>query len=227
VSEAGSGRAGVSWWPWSSGRSPGEATPGAGSPGAAVGTKALAKFVSVLAGKEAPVLLDLGPVVGANVAFFGERLGCKIFVEDLYGDLERLSKARKLDELPTFLEGRFDRPDGSVEGVLCWDLFDYLARPAAEALAGRLTRLLRPDGVLLAFFSTLPPGDPQYTKYRIVDETHLEQSAYPASCPRQPALANRDIGRLFDGLVVAESFLLLTKTREMLFRKPLGNKLTA
>jgi len=33
-------------------------------------------------------------------------------------------------------------------------------------------------------------------------------------------IANRDINRLFEGLTVAESFLLLTKTREIVFRKP-------
>jgi hypothetical protein len=32
--------------------------------------------------------------------------------------------------------------------------------------------------------------------------------------------ANRDITRLFEGLTVSDSFLLLTKTREMVFRKP-------
>jgi len=33
-------------------------------------------------------------------------------------------------------------------------------------------------------------------------------------------LANRDIERLFAGLRVAESFLMLSRSREVLFRKP-------
>ena len=44
--------------------------------------------------QRAPVLLDLGPVVGANVAFFGEQLGCKIFIEDLFADIDRHTRAR-------------------------------------------------------------------------------------------------------------------------------------
>ena len=46
-------------------------------------TKVLAKFIASLNGRSSPVLLDLGSVTGSNVTFFGERLGCKIIVEDL------------------------------------------------------------------------------------------------------------------------------------------------
>ena len=35
-------------------------------------TKALRKFLTSLTSRESPVLLDLGPVVGSNVSFFGE-----------------------------------------------------------------------------------------------------------------------------------------------------------
>ena len=46
-------------------------------------TKALARFLNSLSARPQPILIDLGPVVGSNVTFFGEQLGCKIFVEDL------------------------------------------------------------------------------------------------------------------------------------------------
>ena len=52
-------------------------------------TKALRKLLTSLPSNESRVLLDLGPVVGSNVSFFGERFGCKIFVEDIFADLER------------------------------------------------------------------------------------------------------------------------------------------
>jgi len=57
-------------------------------------TKALGKFVAGLTGREAPVLVDLGPVIGGNVSFFGERLGCKIVVEDIAKDIDRHVVAR-------------------------------------------------------------------------------------------------------------------------------------
>ena len=112
-------------------------------------TKALRKLLSTLTSRDSPVLIDLGPVVGSNVSFFGEQVGCKIFVEDIYAELERHVRAGKLEDLPAFLSRRFSQPDGSVDGVICWDIIDYLDRPSAQALAEQLTRVLRPEGAPL------------------------------------------------------------------------------
>src|SRR5581483_11750070 len=76
-------------------------------------TKALRKFLTALTARESPVLLDLGPVVGSNVSFFGEQLGCKIFVEDIYADIDRHVRGGKLEELPAFLKHRFPQETGS------------------------------------------------------------------------------------------------------------------
>ena len=65
------------------------------SPSPVFATKALRKFLTALTARESPVLLDLGPVVGSNVSFFGEQLGCKIFVEDIFADLDRHVRARQ------------------------------------------------------------------------------------------------------------------------------------
>ena len=117
-------------------------------------TKALRKFLASLTAREAPVLLDLGPVVGSNVNFFGEQLGCKIFVEDIFANLDQHIRDQKLEELPAFLKKRLPQADGTVDGILCWDLFDYLDRASAQELATQLIRVLRPGGTLLGFFAT-------------------------------------------------------------------------
>ena len=182
-------------------------------------TKALRKFLSALTAHESPVLLDLGPVVGSNVSFFGEQLGCKIFVEDIYADIDRHVKSAKLDELPAFLRKRFPQETGSVDGILAWDVIDYLDKASAAELAAQLTRVLRPDGALLGFFGTAQARDTHYTKFIIADEQNLKHRAYPAARGRQAILLNRDIIRLFSGLRVSDSFLLQNNTREILFRK--------
>jgi hypothetical protein len=183
-------------------------------------TKALRKFLTALTSRYRPVLLDLGPVVGSNVSFFGEQLGCKIFVEDIFADLDRHVRGGKVDALPAFLETRFTHADNTVDGVLCWDVIDYLDRPAAQALAEQLTRIIRPGGGLLGFFGTAQPRETRYTKYIIVDEVHLRHRSYQAARGRQAILLNRDIIRLFSQLRVSDSFLLQNKLREILFRKP-------
>jgi hypothetical protein len=174
-------------------------------------TKALRKLLASLASRESPVLLDLGPVVGSNVSFFGEQLGCKIFVEDIFADLE---------DLPAFLRKRFPQPDATVDGILCWDLIDYLDKASAQIIAEQLMRLLKADGALLGFFGTAQAQDMRYTKYIVVDEVNLKYRPYTAARRRQAILLNRDIIRLFSGLRVSDSFLLQNNLREILFRKP-------
>jgi hypothetical protein len=184
-------------------------------------TKALRKFLSTLAAREAPVLLDLGPVIGSNVTFFGETLGCKVFIEDLYTDLDRHYKSGKSGDLPEFIRKRLTHAEGSVDGILAWDLIDYLDAATAQVLAGELVRVMRSDASLLGFFGTAQPrGDQQFTKYVVVDEQTLRHRTYPSERGRQRVLQNRDIIRLFEGLRVSDSFLLQTNMREILFRKP-------
>ncbi len=90
-------------------------------------------------------------------------------------------------------------------------------------MAEQLTRILRPEGSLLAFFSTIQPRDTSYTKFIISDESNLKYRAYPASRGRQAVLANRDIIQMFSGLRVSDSFLMKNNVREILFRKPAYN----
>jgi SAM-dependent methyltransferase len=186
-------------------------------------TKALARFLASLGTRTQPHLLDLGPVVGGNVNFFGEQLGCKIFVEDLSKDIDRHVREEQTTDLPAFFAKRFPQASDSFDGILCWDVFDYLDKPAALPLAQQLTRLLRPDGVLLAFFSTAEPqpGAPAtYTRHVVVDQTTLQPRAYPSARGRRRPLLNRDIQRMFEPLRITEQFLLKTNMREVLFRKP-------
>jgi len=182
----------------------------------------LARFIAGLSARPQPVLLDLGPVVGANVSFFGEQLGCKIIVEDVSKDIDRHVRDGTLDQLPAFLAKRFSQESGSIDGILCWDLFDYLDKASAKPLADQLTRLLRPEGVLLAFFSTAEPQPgtrPEYTRHVVVDQASLQHRPYSAARPKQRPLPNRDIQRLFEPLRIVEQFLLKTNLREVLFRK--------
>lgn len=183
-------------------------------------SKALKKFLAVLRQRPAPVVLDVGAVVGSNVSFLGEQAGCKIHVEDLYDDLDRHIRKAALDAFPGFLQARLTHADASVDGVLCWDLFDYLDPASATVLAGILTRVLRVDGALLGFFGTATSRDARYVKYVIVDEENLKYRPYPAARGRLRVLQNRDIIKLFGGLRVSDSFLLKTNLREILFRKP-------
>jgi hypothetical protein len=159
-------------------------------------------------------VLDLGPAIGPNITFLGERIGCKIHVKDLYADLERHADVDALASLR-------DYGAESIDAVLCWDIFDYLPPPSASVLAATLIQALRPAGVLLAFFGGgAATTESTYTRYVIEDEGHLRYRVAPATCPRQRPLQNREILALFPDMSLADSVLLKSGLRELLFRKP-------
>jgi hypothetical protein len=208
------------------GKRPGQTDPSGEAPvarggDAVVASKALPKFLAAIAQRsETPVLIDLGPVIGSNVSFFGEQLGCKLFIEDLFADYDRHARAGTLDTLATVIETRFRHDDSSVDGILCWDVFDFLPKAASQALARQIVRMLRPGGSVMGFFcSTASPLPLPFTKYEIADEKSLRHRPHSGNGGVKHVLLNRDIIKMFDGLVVADSFLLKSNTREILLKR--------
>ncbi len=182
-------------------------------------SKAFPKFLKSLTHQPSPVLLDFGPVIGTNVAFFGEHLGCKLFIEDLLAEFDRRARAGTREGLPGALASRFTHADSSVDGVLCWDFFDYLDKASAQALARQVVRMLKPGGAVMGFFCTSSIPHAAFTKYEIVDGQSLRHRHHAGVGGDKHALLNRDIIKMFDGLLVSESFLLKNNTREILLRK--------
>jgi predicted SAM-dependent methyltransferase len=208
----------LKWGPKRPDRSPAESVGVSGSE-PVVASKGLPKFLQALTQQPSPVLLDFGPVIGTNVEQFGERLGCKLFIEDLVADVERHTRAGTLDQLPAVFDKRFRHGEASVDGILCWDIFDFLDKHAAAALAKQIVRMLKPGGIVMGFFCSIPVEKATFTKYEIVDDTNLRHRHHPGSGGPKRVLQNRDIIRMFDGLSVSDSFLLKGSTREMLLRR--------
>lgn len=183
-------------------------------------SKVLPKVLAALSHVQSPMLMDLGPVVGSNISFFGEQLACKILVEDMYAEVEAHARAGTRETLPADLVRRLKREPASVDGIFCWDLFDYLDRPSSQALASHLVALLRPGGVLYGFFGSTPADLTHYTRFTVETPDAMRLRQTPATATRRNVLVTRDITKMFDGLLVKESVLLKSNAREILFRKP-------
>ena len=94
-------------------------------------------------------------------------------------------------------------------------MLDYLDKASAQVVAKRLTPHAEAErGRASASSRRSRPPTKDYTRYLIVNDTTLKHRVAPGSRARQQVFANRDINRLFEGLSVSDSFLLLTKTRE-------------
>ena len=159
-----------------------------------------------------------GPVVGSNVAFFGDRLSCKIYVEDFVAEVESRARRGERAKLMQSFEARLKLLPESVDGILCWNLFDFLDRPTGQALAGRLARRLRQGGALYGWFGTTaiispPTRDSSSKRWTGSGCVRIRR-------PRAAERPHRDIIKMFDGLVVAESVLLKSSTRGRCSGKP-------
>ncbi len=176
----------------------------------------LAGFVDALRKRPEPLVVELGPATEGNVAFLGEHVACRIFVEDL---LAKLSKARGETDHDLTLPP-LEYADESIDGILCWDIFDYLDPAAAQDLADDLARILRPGGALLLYHRTESMSESRRVKYEIVDESRLRWRICNDAVPRPSrVLQNREVAKMFRSLNIAEAIRLKSQMREVLFRK--------
>ena len=74
--------------------------------------------------------------------------------------------------LPAFLSKRFPQESGSIDGILCWDVFDYLdkksAKPLAEQLTADAAARRRAAGVFRHGGAAAGP-QAEYTRHIVVD----------------------------------------------------------
>ncbi|MEE8176729.1 MAG: class I SAM-dependent methyltransferase [Acidobacteriota bacterium] len=107
-------------------------------------------------------ILDLGSASQANVSFI-TGLGHKLYTEDLIRTLQDSDPAVPAQEKQPLEADRFFQEnlkftEGQFDGILCWDLFDFLADPLVKPLIERLHLSLKPGGTLLTFFHTGQAG---------------------------------------------------------------------
>ena len=196
-------------------------------------TQALSKFVAAVELKDVPVVVDLGPAVGSNVTFLGERLGCKLHVADILSNVETwwpphrtsdIGNASEWIDVAAELERRrdtqiFEHPSDFADGILCWDVFDYLDDTAAVVLAREVSRMLKPRGVTLLCHGPEKPVVTGPVQYEIVDEMTLRYRPLLMARPESRVWLSRPFTNLFESLTISHSFLLKSRMREVVLRK--------
>ena len=193
---------------------------GADGAGAVHLSRTLRPFLQAMAESPSPVVVDLGPVIGSNVDFLGSRLACKLHLEDLYQDLDQPFARGDGEELGAMLAVKLGQAPGVVDGILAWDVFDYVGRGEAAALARRLVSLLRPGGLMMALLTTEARHDAVSRRYVIIDADHLRHRPAPGARWARKVWPLRDIEVLLAPLEVYQSHLLAHHQREMLLRRP-------
>lgn len=168
-------------------------------------------------------VLDLGPAVGANVAYFGE-LHCRLHIADSAVALSALNQrltdeaesTPALDvELQRLLPLALDTP---LDAVLMWDVPNYLGKPLFRALMAHLAPWVTGDTWLHGYLWSRREMPAQPGRYRITAEGRLAVTAGSIDKRACPAYTQPDLRALMPQFTVARSMLLQNGVQEYLFR---------
>jgi SAM-dependent methyltransferase len=182
----------------------------------------LTEFSRAIEGEEGLRILDLGPTSPTNIAYL-TGLGHKVYNEDVLKESEDPSlMVPAEDGRPTRDPDRFLAEnlvygaETTFDAILCWDTPDYLHETLVKPMVNRIHRLLRPKGILLAFFHTRDAGpDAPYYRYHIAGEDTLELQPGPRF-RLQRVFNNRHIENLFRDFSSIKFFLARDNVREVL-----------
>ncbi|HJT01768.1 MAG TPA: class I SAM-dependent methyltransferase [Terriglobales bacterium] len=194
----------------------------------------LGELTRALAGREGLCVLDIGPTSPDNIQHFTE-LGYKVYSEDVLlasRDQQYIStdsEGNQVVDEKRFLSDNLDYGPQTFDAVLCWDMADYMVEPLVKPVVARLWSVLKPGGLVLAFFHTKDAGpDAPLYRYHIAgtDNIELQQlsggNARNGSTPGwrlQRVFNNRHIENLFRDYANLKFFLARDNVREVMVKR--------
>ena len=180
-----------------------------------------AAFTHALADYEQLSVLDLGSTSAANITFLTSFGGRVYNVDVLRSSQEREYLLRQEDgteklDAEKFFSENLNYPENQFDAILCWDIPDYLDEALVKPMVERIHKILKPGGILLAFFHTKDAGpDSPYCRYHIVNGEILDLEVRP-DFRLQRVFNNRHIENLFKGFASLKFFLARDNIREVL-----------
>jgi SAM-dependent methyltransferase len=186
----------------------------------------LNEFSKSIAGQEGLCILDLGCTSATNISRL-TGMGHKVCTEDLldaaYDPLLLMTGAdgKRTVDVPRFLRDSLAYQGKMFDAVLAWDVPDYLPEPLVKPVVERLCALMKPGGILLAFFHTRDAGpDAPHYRYHIAGNDMLQLQATPRNGPTvfrlQRVFNNRHIENLFREFASLKFFLARDNVREVI-----------
>ncbi len=186
----------------------------------------LNEFSKTISGQEGLCILDLGSTSAMNISRL-TGMGHKVCTEDLLEaahDSELLVPApdgSKTIDIPRFLRESLAYQGPTFDAVLCWDVADYLPEVLVKPVIERLCALMKPGGILLAYFHTRDAGpDAPHYRYHIAgnDSLQLQPTARNGSSRfrLQRVFNNRHIENLFREFASLKFFLARDNVREVI-----------
>ncbi len=176
-------------------------------------------LIETLATRERWVVLDLGAARTQTIELFG-RYGCRLDIANVADKLTTLNAIADPEHLQEAAEALL--PAGSAEAtdvVLCWDLLNYLERPALRAVMSCITARARPGTLVHALIvysqSHMPvePGNyiPDENNNLLDIATHSDERPAPRYSPEE-------LSHSLPEFWIDRAMLLSNGMQEFLFR---------
>jgi 2-polyprenyl-3-methyl-5-hydroxy-6-metoxy-1,4-benzoquinol methylase len=178
------------------------------------------EFWKAIEGPPGLKILDLGAASQANITFITD-LGYKLYTADLLQSfLNTVPKEGRAGEVsPTeesFFRENCNYGEGEFDGILCWDLFDFVADPLIKPLIEKLLLSLKPGGTVLSFFHTGTAGQPvPLYQYRIRSVDTLQMTGR-GTARLERHFNNRTIENLFKQCASLKFYLSRDSLREVI-----------
>jgi hypothetical protein len=185
-------------------------------------SRGLEEFFSQLHGRSGLTLLDLGGATQQNVSFItdlGHRLYSENFLQILAESVgDSLADQANPGRIDYFLRQALDYPEQHFDGILVWDVLEYLAPALLLAVVERLHRIVRPGSCMLTFFHADDKLEavPSYA-FRIQDVKTLHISQQGTRRPAQ-LFNNRGLEKLFARSESLKFFLTKDRLREVVVK---------
>src|ERR1700733_3236863 len=140
----------------------------------------LVELTRLFQSEEPLCILDIGSTSASNIRYLIER-GHKIYSEDILEASTDPALVMRDAQGQTALDHKRFLAENLVFGnalfdvILCWSLADYLDEELVKPLVARLWSMIRPGGMMLAFFHTQEAGpDAPCYRYHITGNDTLE-----------------------------------------------------
>ncbi len=186
-------------------------------------SRGLEQFFGYIRDQSGLTILDLGGATQQNVNFI-TNLGHRLYSEDFLQILhETFGVNDTVDQsnpgrIEYFLRQALEYPEGQFDGVLVWDVLEYLEPPLLAAVVERLQKIVRRKSYMLAFFHSDDKLDavPFYT-FRI-QEVNLLQVAQQGTRRPTQLFNNRSLEKLFGRFESVKFFLTKERLREVIIK---------
>jgi hypothetical protein len=187
-------------------------------------SRALEQFFTYINDQVGLSILDLAGVTQENISFVTD-LGHKLYTQDFLRSLDDTFGPDEIQEqtnaagIEYFLEQNLDFPENTFDGVLIWDVMQYLSPALLNATVLRLHQIVRPGSYLLALFDADEKNmyAPK-TTFRIRDKSTLDL-VQKGQRKQAQLFNNRSLEKLFGQFESVKFFLTRESLREVIVKR--------